>query len=108
VQLKGSDLVQEVSQRTSLPVDQAKPMVEVFFTTVKEALQNGRRVEFRGFGSFVVRDYRPCSRRDPRTGETVLVGPRQKAIFKPSRLLINRLNSGSSLSGDDDSNSESR
>ena len=103
--MKGSDLVREISQRTSLPVEQAKPMVEVFFTTVKEALQNGRRVEFRGFGSFVVRDYEPCSRRNPGTGEMVLVGPRQKAVFKPSRLTIYRLNSGKSSSGDDHSNS---
>ena len=97
--------MQAISQRTSLPVEQAKLMLEVFFSTVREALQKRRRVEFRGFGSFVVRDYKPCSRRNPGTGEMVLAGPRQKAVFKPSRLTIDHLNGGKSSSGDDHSNS---
>jgi len=81
-------------------------MLEVFFGTVRDAVQKRRRVEFRGFGSFVVRDYEPCSRRNPGTGEMVLVGPRQKAVFRPSGLMIDRLNSGSPSSWDDDGNSE--
>jgi nucleoid DNA-binding protein len=75
-------------------------MVEVFFKAVKEALRDRRRIEFRGFGSFVVRDYEASLGRNPGTGEVVLVGPREKSVFRPSRLMIDRLNSGRSSSGD--------
>ena len=80
-------------------------MLEAFFRTVGEALQKRRRIEFRGFDSFVVRDYEPCSRRNPGTGKVVFVGPRQKAVFRPSRLAVDRLNSGNPPSGGDHSNS---
>ena len=74
-----------------MPVGQVEPMVEVFFETIKEALRDGRRVEFRGFGSFHARDYGAALRRNPRTRETVAIGPRQKVVFKPSRLLLARI-----------------
>ena len=83
--------MRSVSRRTSMPGGQVEPMVEVFFETIREALQDGRRVEFRGFGSFLARGYGATFMRNPRTGETVVVGPRQKVVFKPSRLLLGRI-----------------
>lgn len=74
-----------------MPAGQVEPMVKLFFETIKGALRDGRRVEFRGFGSFLARDYGVTFRRNPRTGETVVVGPRRKVVFKPSRLLLGRI-----------------
>jgi len=97
--------VQAISQQTSLPVEQSKPMLDVFLRTARAALQSRRRIEFRGFGAFVVRDYEAAPRRNPRTGDVVLVGPRCKAVFKPSGLMLDRLN-GVSPSSQDDSSSQ--
>lgn len=85
-------------------------MVEEFFSTVKKALRDKRRIELRGFGCFNVRGYEPSLRRNPGTGEAVLVGPRQKSVFRPSRLMVDRLisgDSGDTSSGDDHSKLES-
>lgn len=105
--MKGSDLAEATSRRTLLPIEQAKPMVEVFFAAVKEALRDRRRIEFRGFGSFVVRDYEASLGRNPGTGGVVLVGPRHKSVFRPSQLMIDRLRSGACSSGDKRSDLES-
>jgi len=80
-----------LSKKTSIPNDQARLAVSLFFGAIRDALRAGRRVEFRGFGSFVVRDYRSGFRRNPRTGERVFVGPRRKAVFKVSPRLRERL-----------------
>ncbi|RLC45953.1 MAG: integration host factor subunit beta [Candidatus Coatesbacteria bacterium] len=90
-ELRRADFVRAVSRRTSIPAGQVRPMVEVFFETIKGALQAGRRVEFRGFGSFFARGYGATFMRNPRTGEAVVVGPRRKVVFKPSRLLLGRI-----------------
>ena len=88
------DLVSMISERASLPSEQTKPMLDVFFDSIKRAMLENRRTELRGFGSFLVRDLAPANRRNPKTGEQVRVGQRRKVVFKPSRLLIERLKDG--------------
>ncbi|MBN1593904.1 MAG: integration host factor subunit beta [Candidatus Coatesbacteria bacterium] len=92
--MKVPDLVNLISERASLPVEQTKPMVEVFFRSIKSALKEHRRTELRGFGAFEVRDREPALRMNPKTGEKVHVGQRRKVVFKPSRLLVGRLRGG--------------
>lgn len=67
-------------------------MLEIFLETVREALRDKRRAELRGFGAFAVRYRGSAFRRNPRTGERVLVGRRQKVVFRPSQLFVRRLN----------------
>ncbi len=62
-------------------------VVDGFLNAIKLALHNGENVEIRGFATFKVRDRKGRVARNPRTGETVLVPPRQVPVIKPSRLL---------------------
>jgi len=65
----------------------ARETINLFFGSVKEALQGGDRVEIRGFGSFHVREYEGYTGRNPKTGERVEVQPKKLPVFRAGREL---------------------
>ena len=71
---------------------EAEAGVNLFFQTIKEALQKGEEIELRGFGSFRFRQRGARAGRNPRTGKPVQVPPKKVLYFKPSKLLKNLIN----------------
>jgi integration host factor subunit beta len=67
-------------------------VVSVIFESMIEALENGGRVELRGFGAFSVRCRTARPGRNPRTGETVHVKAKHVPFFKSGKELRTRLN----------------
>ena len=67
-------------------------VVGVIFERIIEALEQGGRVELRGFGAFSVRSRPARSGRNPRTGETVDVPAKHVPFFKSGKELRARLN----------------
>mgnify|MGYP002388447452 CR=1 FL=1 len=65
-----------------------------------EFFADGQRIEIRGFGSFVVKDYESYWGRNPKTGEKIFVAPKKLPAFKVGKELRERLNGG--VAGDDD------
>ena len=66
----------------------AAQLVDSLFTTMRDSLIEGNRIEIRGFGVFQVKDTRPKpAARNLRTGEIIYVPARRKTHFKPGRLL---------------------
>ncbi len=72
---------------TKAKTDTARETVNLFFGSIKEALQSGDRVEIRGFGSFHVKEYEGYTGRNPRTGERVEVQPKKLPVFRAGREL---------------------
>lgn len=64
----------------------------IILREIAQALVNGDGVEIRGFGSFSVRNYDGYTGRNPSTGEAIKVEPKRLPFFKPSRLLLARIN----------------
>ena len=89
-----SDLIEALAQRKGLPLKTAEQVVNLLFEEMRAALQRGERIEFRGFGSFKVREYKGYIGRNPRTGRRLHVHPKRLPVFKISRLLHEQLNSG--------------
>jgi nucleoid DNA-binding protein len=58
------------------------------------ALAAGDAVELRGFGSLEVKERKERKARNPRTGETVIVPPRRRVLFRPGRELKTILKGG--------------
>jgi nucleoid DNA-binding protein len=52
----------------------------------------GKHLEIRGFGTFKVKNHKARKARNPKTGDTVQVPARKKAVFKVSRELNKMLN----------------
>ena len=54
---------------------------------MKSALNEGKRIELRGFGVFQVRDRKRGVGRNPRTGIEIAITPGKTVRFKPGKSL---------------------
>ena len=86
-----ADLVERVTaqiSRTAGPMISKKDcarVVDAFLDAIKEALQEQKNIEVRGFGTFKIRHRKTRMARNPRTGSPVEVSARPVPVFKPSR-----------------------
>ncbi|MCJ7664779.1 MAG: integration host factor subunit beta [Desulfobacterales bacterium] len=86
-----AELATEVAKKTKLSQKVAKVVVDSVFDEMVKALKTGDRVEIRGFGSFVIRNYGSYQGRNPKTGVTVSVLPKKLPYFKVGKELKERV-----------------
>ncbi len=84
------DFADETNNKQKTEV--ARETVNLFFTSIKDAVKNGDRVEIRGFGSFGVKKYDSYVGRNPKTGDKVQVQPKKLPVFRPGRELRDMVN----------------
>lgn len=89
-----SDLAEEVSKRTGVPLKRAALAVDIIFDSMSEELTKGRRIEIRGFGSFTNKQYGAYVGRNPKTKEAIQVPPKRLPYFKVGKELRQRINKG--------------
>ncbi len=89
-----SELVEALSVRESLTYKKAEQIVNLVFDSMAEALIENDRIEIRGFGSFMVKDYKAYMGRNPKTGEVIEVKPKKLPFFKVGKELRERVNGG--------------
>jgi integration host factor subunit beta len=85
--MKKSDLISLLATKNNLTEAQALKIVNLIFDGFKDALVKGDRIEIRGFGSFVIREYRSYAGRNPKTGEIVEVRSKRLPYFKVGKEL---------------------
>ena len=85
-------LVEQVAYATGLTKKRAETIVDTVFGNISEELQQGEKVELRGFGSFGLWSRQPRRGRNPRTGDRVDVPPKHVAYFKPGKELKELIN----------------
>jgi len=84
-----ADLVERVTaqiSKTAGPMISKKDcarVVDAFLDSIKEALQQQKNIEVRGFGTFKIRHRKTRMARNPRTGSPVEVSARPVPVFKP-------------------------
>ena len=61
--------------------------VDIILETMSESLDEGRRVEIRGFGSFSVRQRKARQTKNPKTGKIMDIPPRKTLHFTMSKSL---------------------
>ena len=86
-----AELATEVAKRTKVSQKVAKVVVDSVFDEMVKALKRGERVEIRGLGSFVIRNYGSYQGRNPKTGVTVTVMPKKLPYFKVGKELKERV-----------------
>jgi len=91
--LTKADLVAEVERITELKRSDSETIVETIFDSIIQSLQNGEKIEIRGFGSFRTRQRRGRVGRNPKTGAKVEVPAKKIPFFKPSKELKDFVNS---------------
>ena len=82
-----SDLIAALAVKEHLTEKLSEDIVDLVFDGFTNALKNGGRIEIRGFGSFVVREYGAYKGRNPKTGKIVEVKPKKLPFFKAGREL---------------------
>jgi integration host factor subunit beta len=88
-----SELVQKLCEdHPDLTMKEIERVVSAFFDSVIDQLQNGGRVELRGFGAFSTREREARKGRNPRTGAAVDVNAKRVPYFKPGKEMRERLN----------------
>ncbi len=82
-----ADIVDVISMATGLTKVETETVINGFLSTVSDALMEGQRVDFRGFGSFSVKKRAAKIGQNPGTGRAVPVPERYVPVFKPSKML---------------------
>lgn len=82
-----SDLIGAVAKETDLPLRKSEEIVNLVFDTMSNALVEGDRIEIRGFGSFMVKEYKGYTGRNPKTGAKITVTEKRLPFFKTGKEL---------------------
>ena len=88
-----SELVQKLcDDHPDLTGKEIERVASAFFDSITQQLQQGGRVELRGFGAFSTREREARRGRNPRTGDAVDVDAKRVPYFKPGKEMRERLN----------------
>ncbi len=91
--MKRSELVDELAKEyPHLYHRDIEKVVDVFYSSIADALANGQRVELRGFGAFSIKERRPRIARNPKNGNRVAVSSKKTVYYKPGKELKERIN----------------
>jgi integration host factor subunit beta len=82
-----SDLIVILAKESDLPLRKSEEIVNSIFDTMSEALIDGNRIEIRGFGSFMVKEYRGYTGRNPKTGDRISILGKKLPFFKSGKEL---------------------
>ena len=87
-----SDIIKEVADGTGLTKVEIEAVLDGVILSISEALKRGERVDLRGFGSFVIKQWAARDARYPATREIVRLKERFIPAFKVSKILKNVVN----------------
>ena len=90
-----SELIDSVARRqTHLGTSDVELAVKSLIDQLAQALEQGERIEIRGFGSFSVSNRLARVGRNPKTGAAVSLPPKRVSHFKPGKELRDSVNAG--------------
>ena len=87
-----AELVEDVARAAELTKKDAERLVEIVFESIIETLNQGEKIELRGFGSFRVRERGARRGRNPNTGDPVNIPAKRVPYFKPGKELKELIN----------------
>ncbi len=96
-----AELVEDVALAAELTKKDAERLVEIVFESIIDTLNQGEKIELRGFGSFRVRERGARRGRNPKTGDPVDIPAKRVPYFKPGKELKELINAeeGASSTG---------
>lgn len=82
-----SELIVALAKEADLTQRKSEDIVNLAFDTMTAALVDGDRIEIRGFGSFMVKQYMGYTGRNPKTGDKIEVENKRLPFFKTGKEL---------------------
>ena len=86
-----TDWIAAAAERAGLPKKDAERIIAAALDITAEMLEAGERVQLSGFGSFEVRDREARVGRNPLTKEALEIPATRVPVFKPSKVLKERV-----------------
>ncbi|HHF1670126.1 integration host factor subunit beta [Haemophilus influenzae] len=87
-----SELMEKLlAKQPTLPAKEIENMVKDILEFISQSLENGDRVEIRGFGSFSLHHRQPRLGRNPKTGDSVNLSAKSVPYFKAGKELKARV-----------------
>ena len=86
-----SELIELLAIKKDVSNKRAEEIVNIIFNSMAEAMAVGERIEIRGLGSFVIKEYGSYTGRNPKTGEQITVNPKKLPFFKVGKELKERV-----------------
>jgi nucleoid DNA-binding protein len=87
-----ADITNLLAEATGLTKTDVEVVVNGFLYNVIESIQNGDRVEIRGFGSFYAKERDARLVKNPRTKKVVSVDHRFVPVFRPAKFFRESVN----------------
>ena len=87
-----TDLINLVASETEQKKAVVEAVVNATFDAIAQALKNGEKVQFIGFGTFEVKEVEARQGRNPRTGEEITIDAYKKPSFTASKVLKDDIN----------------
>jgi integration host factor subunit alpha len=87
-----ANLSDAVYQKDGLSRTESARFVELVLKEIADCLERDETVKLSSFGSFVVRKKSERMGRNPKTGKEVPIPARRVMVFKPSAILMKRIN----------------
>ena len=86
-------LIKQLREKNStLNQTEISLIIDIFCSSIKEALKKNKRVELRGFGVFYTNIQKARISRNPKTGEKVNTPEKKTINFKMSKDLFKKIN----------------
>jgi integration host factor subunit beta len=82
-----SELVEHLALKKDISHKRAEEIVTLIFSAMSDAMVRNERIEIRGLGSFVIKEYDTYTGRNPKTGEPIAVRPKKLPFFKVGKEL---------------------
>ena len=82
-----SELREHVAFKKDISNKRAEEIISIIFNSMTEAMVKCERIEIRGLGSFVIKEYDTYTGRNPKTGEPISVRPKKLPFFKVGKEL---------------------
>jgi len=87
-----TNIIDAVAKKTGLKKKDVEASVNAFIDVIGEEIAKGEKVQIVGFGTFEVKERAARTARNPRTGETIDVGPSKHVSFAAGKSLKDSVN----------------
>jgi DNA-binding protein HU-beta len=86
------ELIANVADMNEMSQTEVKEVLDATLETVKDALEEGEKVELFGFGNFSVAERAARKGRNPQTGKPIDIPASMQVKFKPAKALKDAVN----------------
>ena len=92
--LTKAQIIDAIPEELSVSRKKSVEVVETLLEIIKRQMENGEDVLISGFGKFCIKDKKSRRGRNPATGSDMMLAQRRVVVFRCSKLLRDKINSG--------------